>query len=679
MTSERGARAGRYVPGVVAVAATYVFFLLWAQFGFVSLLEGRLGTAAGGGGAVRAAMAAMGAAGLAASFGTAALLARVAARRLVRLGLVLAPLTALASLACGTLPAFVAVSAATGAATAILTVSLAASLRILISGPRIGLAVGAGTGAAYLLCNVPTVFEAPPAWQVGVVAVVCGAAWTLLGLTSPATGERGAPATGGAPVPAALFRGLGVTAVVAAFLALVWIDSAAFAAIQETPELAAGTWGTTTGKVLLGAVHLVAAVAAGALLDAGLLLPVLAGTAALFGLALPLLAGSVAPVGLWGALYAAGISAYSTALVFFPAGRGEEAGLIPARWRAGLLYGVAGWLGSALGVGMAQDLHRVPGAAVALAVALVAGAVALAAGARRPSGLERLGRLARAGARLWGPALLLAAGIGSLLGGLRLAGAGAPPPVTAEERGLRIYRAEGCIHCHSQYVRPGSRDEIVWGPHRALDRAEAPPLLGVRRQGPDLANVGNRRSPLWQRLHLQDPRALDPGSRMPSYRHLFADRPEGGASRGADLVAYLDSLGRGTGVARQALVAAAPVPGSEAVAQASVADGRRLFGRYCAPCHGASARGDGRFAARLQRPGMDLGKGALWSVSWGVGGAEPEAAAVARVIRFGIAGTPMPGHESLTRDQVAALAAYVETVIHGDGPGSRLAARRLVP
>src|SRR5262245_21404725 len=69
--------------------------------------------------------------------------------------------------------------------------------------------------------------------------------------------------------------------------------------------------------------------------------------------------------------------------------------------------------------------------------------------------------------------------------------------------GRRVYVAEGCINCHSQYVRPGTADEARWGPAGNLAEmlAQTPPLFGNRRQGPDLQNVGNRRSHDWQRLH----------------------------------------------------------------------------------------------------------------------------------------------------------------------------------
>ena len=108
-------------------------------------------------------------------------------------------------------------------------------------------------------------------------------------------------------------------------------------------------------------------------------------------------------------------------------------------------------------------------------------------------------------------------------------------------RGREVYIAEGCIHCHSQYVRPGTIDEERYGPARPLPemQQQRPPLFGNRRQGPDLQNVGDRRTAEWLRAQLQQPRTVIPGSRMPSYAHLFR------SGDGEALVAYLLSLGDG--------------------------------------------------------------------------------------------------------------------------------------
>ena len=106
--------------------------------------------------------------------------------------------------------------------------------------------------------------------------------------------------------------------------------------------------------------------------------------------------------------------------------------------------------------------------------------------------------------------------------------------------GREVYVSEGCIHCHSQYVRPVGKDQALWGPPTSVETAlsQEPVLIGNRRQGPDLANVGMRRDDSWNRLNLMQPSALVLGSRMPSYRHLF----EGDGHRGEALLAYLNSL-----------------------------------------------------------------------------------------------------------------------------------------
>ncbi len=718
------------LPGLAAVVATYAFFLLWAQFGFLELIGRRLGAGA----SVRPALAAMGLAGIAASAGAGWLAGRVPARRLVAAGLAACTAAAPLALACAGPAALAAAAAATGAATALLTVALAAGLRELVRGPRFGLAVGAATGVAYWICNLPPLFEAAPGAQAAAVAALCAGALALLlaadgrgratadvvgaAARRPARdglgphglgphglgpdrlepdGTPGGPAPIPPPVlPAALYGPLALAGVVLAFLVLVWLDSAAFAVIQRTAALKGLTWGTAGQKLTQGSVHLVAAVAAGAWLDRRRLMALPAAAWGLFAAAFTLLgatggaaaapAATTATAAALGAvLYAAGISIYSVALVVYPAAHGDAPGLVPRRWRAALLFGVAGWLGSALGVGMAEDLGRVPRAFVGVAgLALAAAALAV-----------HRGWAVRLGRTYGGAALVAALAIGPVVGsgpglgagsspgfgesarppqepgaaertvavpggssaGVAISGAAtAPPDLVA--RGRRVYVAEGCIHCHSQYVRPATRDAELWGPARPLDRGQRPPLVGTRRQGPDLLNVGNRRSAAWQRLHLADPRALVPESRMPSYAHLFA----GDGRRGESLVAYLGSLGAGTGDERWRVIEAASVP----AAAGSPERGARLFARYCAPCHGEGGRGDGPLAAAVRRPAMDLGKGRYWLISWGPG-AESEERALARLIRFGVPGTSMPGHEWLDDRQVADLVAQVQLVAHGAG------------
>ncbi|MEZ5330970.1 MAG: cbb3-type cytochrome c oxidase subunit II [Thermoanaerobaculia bacterium] len=190
-----------------------------------------------------------------------------------------------------------------------------------------------------------------------------------------------------------------------------------------------------------------------------------------------------------------------------------------------------------------------------------------------------------------------------------------------------------------------------------------PVLVGNRRQGPDLANVGNRRHREWERLHLQDPRSLSPGSTMPSYRRLFAR----GDARGEDLLDYLDSLGRGTGAERYARVSTwSPPP--DTLSAGDAARGRRVFGEHCSPCHGDEGRGDGPLAPRVERPAMNLRKGApLLLPTWGE--TANRNLALARLVRFGAPGTPMPGHETLSDAQVADLVALVVHWLDEDAAG----------
>lgn len=94
--------------------------------------------------------------------------------------------------------------------------------------------------------------------------------------------------------------------------------------------------------------------------------------------------------------------------------------------------------------------------------------------------------------------------------------------------GRDTYRAEGCIYCHSQQVRPegfGVDLERGYGDRRSvpLDYIhDRPPLLGSMRTGPDLSNIATRQpSDTWHHLHLFDARIVSPGSIMPPLRYLY--------------------------------------------------------------------------------------------------------------------------------------------------------------
>ena len=154
-------------------------------------------------------------------------------------------------------------------------------------------------------------------------------------------------------------------------------------------------------------------------------------------------------------------------------------------------------------------------------------------------------------------------------------------------RGRKVYVSEGCYYCHTQQVRDsqsGSDIDRGWGARRTVARDyiyDSPVALGLIRNGPDLANIGNQdlvdasthdkrwKDAAWQYEHLYNPRAKVDESIMPSFKYLFkkqkiagqrsmdalklegADAEEVGAdseivptTEAKDLVAYLLSLDR---------------------------------------------------------------------------------------------------------------------------------------
>jgi cytochrome c oxidase cbb3-type subunit 2 len=354
------------VAATAAVAATYVYFLLFAQFAFLEQLKAHLDAKG-----VQAAMAAMGGMGLATSLVVA--FAATVSRRALHRWFLAAGITALVSPAVSSPAALLVLAGAIGVATAGVTVSLAVLLPGWARG-WLGRAAGVGTGIAYLLANLPGIFDGSVTRRAAVAALA--AAVGLIALQFAAEEGRDAPEPSGP---------LRLWALLPGFLALVWLDSAVFAVVQQS-ALATDTWGSAQRSVLQGVVHAAAAVVAGVLLDRGRFASVLIGAFATFAVAFSWLDPGSAYLAIAGPIYAVGISLYSTALVVAPA-RAAEGRLA---MRAGVLFGVAGWIGSALGVGMAQDLGYVPRWFVVVAGVAVGVVVLASTQARRRSALPEV-------------------------------------------------------------------------------------------------------------------------------------------------------------------------------------------------------------------------------------------------------------------------------------------------
>jgi cbb3-type cytochrome oxidase cytochrome c subunit/cytochrome c553 len=202
------------------------------------------------------------------------------------------------------------------------------------------------------------------------------------------------------------------------------------------------------------------------------------------------------------------------------------------------------------------------------------------------------------------------------------------PNVAAEDRGRKLYIANGCVYCHSQYVRPQDWTEGAQRIAQAGDYAkQQPPLLGSQRTGPDLSQEGGERPDDWHLAHFLNPRHTSPASIMPDFS--FHSRAEL-----ADLTSYLQSLGGRQAdyrVARQGRWKRAAVeayragpdaniawihaqvpevwrrmPNPYPATGASLARGQRVYELYCVGCHGPTGDGRGTAEPYLNPPPLNF-------------------------------------------------------------------------
>jgi cytochrome c oxidase cbb3-type subunit 2 len=615
--------------GACLVAITYVYFLIFAQFAFLNRLA-HLGVP---GKDLKAVMAAMAIGGILFSL----LAPRVSRWRSpnlrLRAGLFASCIAAFTSLLPMSSAAAMAVAFLIGAGLGLLTVTLVTHLRMWTGSRHPLLFVGMGTGAGYMVCNVPVLFTASAEGQAAAAGVLCLAGigitfFPLVAQREEVEGPRGTT------LP--FFRAL------ACFAALVWLDSAAFFIIQNTPALKAGTWEGTFHLWVNGLLHLGAALACVWLLRRRGLAVALTGAFAALGCACLLLLDPNRAL-FASILYPIGVSLYSVALVAYPSLLSPAASAAERGRQAGWLYAIAGWGGSAMGIGMGQNLGHVPPLFV-----LAAGAVVLL-----PWPLEFLLKRKRE------LALTIAVLLAALVLDRVIKGSSSTPPLSQIERGRQVYVSEGCINCHSQYVRPNTTDELLWGPTKSMQelRRERPPLIGNRRQGPDLSQVGVRRSTQWLKAHFYDPPEVSGSSIMPAYGFLFSD------GRGDDLVAYLTSL-KGVGAEEHVAQEKAWHLTTQTAAATHAGDGERVFKRHCATCHEAGGRT--RWAMSFKRMPPDLTAGPYTYLPRSDNAAQ-RVDRVAQIAKFGIPGTDMPGHEYLPDKDVASLSLWLSQRIAQPG------------
>jgi cytochrome c oxidase cbb3-type subunit 2 len=133
--------------------------------------------------------------------------------------------------------------------------------------------------------------------------------------------------------------------------------------------------------------------------------------------------------------------------------------------------------------------------------------------------------------------------------------AGVAPYDALRLAGKDIYVREGCYQCHSQMIRTLQFETQRYGDYSVASESvyDRPFQWGSKRTGPDLARVGGKYSDEWQRLHLEDPRAVVPESNMPAYPWLARERIDA-----SDIVARMRTLRRLGDPYTDADLAAAP-------------------------------------------------------------------------------------------------------------------------
>ncbi len=250
------------------------------------------------------------------------------------------------------------------------------------------------------------------------------------------------------------------------------------------------------------------------------------------------------------------------------------------------------------------------------------------------------------------------------------------PLTELEEYGRRIYLANGCIYCHSGFVRPQdlAAGQLYLYPRIAepgdyVASDQSPNMFGTERTGPDLSNSGGFHPDDWHIAHYKNPRSVTPISVMPSFEFLSLQEASGliaftqartgklaqirtlhqlnmkqliNAEQdltttlqsdfkigypGADNLANLMMIDRGYWFEPN------PLP----VTQQNLIRGRDIFQERCIGCHGVAGDGEGVALAFLNPPpasfldpddaahGSDTSPGAYyWRILRGIPGTAME-------------------------------------------------------
>lgn len=252
----------------------------------------------------------------------------------------------------------------------------------------------------------------------------------------------------------------------------------------------------------------------------------------------------------------------------------------------------------------------------------------------------------------------------------------------AEAEGRKIYIANGCTYCHTQFVR-----NIDWGigAERIAESgdyvAERPHLLGSERTGPDLSQEGGEHPDDWHVAHYTNPRFVRPESIMPNFAFLGPDKIK-------SLIAYKQALGfkdADIRVKRQrewkteAIKAyrSGPVnnvnwlhsmvpepwrnlPDPYPSSDAGLKRGQRIFESFCIGCHGPIGDGMGPAERYLNPPPLNFTILKDRGISGGI---------LYYQIMNGITGTAMPYFKrDLESEKIWDVGNYVAVTFIGQKP-----------
>ena len=197
-----------------------------------------------------------------------------------------------------------------------------------------------------------------------------------------------------------------------------------------------------------------------------------------------------------------------------------------------------------------------------------------------------------------------------------------------EEEGRKIYIANGCTYCHTQFIRFLDWDLGAERIARAGDYIrEQPHLLGSERTGPDLSQEGGEHPDDWHMAHFTNPRFTRPESLMPSFEFLGKEKIKA-------LIAYKQSLGfkdadfrveRQRHWKQKAIEAyqAGPdkniewlhskvpepwrkLPNPYPTTEAGLKRGHRIYQSFCIGCHGPIGDGMGPAQPYLYPPPLNF-------------------------------------------------------------------------